>query len=648
MIDLGNNSLLVESPADLPDLTRGKELFLDVETTSHGPDGNALYSFGKAEICGVAATIDDDPRKFYIPVRHRKRNIPIEPYQRWLADHLKKVPDWINHNIKFDALFCAKDGAHFGGRIIDTLTLAKIYHSDRMGYGLKALARDWLGIPPDDEARVKSYLDGIGSKDYGDVPVDILGEYACNDVHINRLLYRMLVEERPTEQEQLWETEIALTAVLFDAEYDGLRIDPTQVKVELVKNLKRQIAAAEELAELGGREFTNSNACVYDILVNQYSLPVLKRKVEEDDTSNPSFDKKALALYRVHPTVREDVDLSRLIDLIAEYRDASYLAGHLKGWLELVDDNNRIHPSYNQTVRTGRMSCSNPNIQGIDKRERGLILPDEGCGIISCDYSQIEFRLIVHYINDLAAIRAYNEDPNTDFHQWVADMVHVKRRAAKPLNFGMGYGAGKRRVLKELSIEPDIVDEVGDIVNEMVARGEIKEQDRSDAFRQLCTQRANEAYTRYHETLPGIKRTAQEAQSACKRRGYVFNAYGRRRHLPPKVARKAFNAIIQGCAMDIMKERMVALSPRYNRKSRDLGIKIKLNVHDEVGFGAPVPTVHDPEVHRWLLDTLQSPHVKFRVPITCGLGVSEDCWAEASGEDNKRQIESGAWVGELV
>lgn len=640
MIYLAPNSYLIESVEELPNFVGVEELFLDVETTHFGrrPKDMATNPWIGDRICGLSVAVDDEPTVFYIPMRHKvSRNLPLEASKRWLKDVIGSAKKWINHNIKFDAHFALADGAEFTGSLVDTLTLAKIYDSDRQGYGLKVLGRDWLGCHTEEEKRLKAYLQGVKSKDFGDAPSDILGEYANEDVRMNRMLYRFLMKDFPIDQKELIETEIKLTSVLFDMEREGLRIDPTEVKVQLVKRLRRQIEVSERLSHLAKREFTNSAQCIQDILINQFGLPILAwaEKKDEDGratTGGPSFDKNSLALYSVHPRVIEDQRLVEILGLIKEYRDHAYHCGHFTSWLELMDENYHVHPLYNQVVRTGRMSTTEPNFQGINKYERSLIHPEDGLGFISCDYSQIEFRLIVHYIQDHNAIEAYNLDPKTDFHQWTADFIHIGRKAGKTLNFAIGYGAGKKKVTSSLKVNPDIIAEVGDIVNKMAEAGEIKDEDKNSVFSLLCEKRANEVYNAYHEAFPGLQRTAKAAQDVCKRRGFVFNAYGRRRHLPAKAARKAFNAIVQGCAMDIMKERMVALSPRFNERTRELGIKLRINVHDEIDFSAPIEVIHDQEVRGYLLDTLQTPSKQFSIPIRCGMGISEKDWGESSGE----------------
>jgi DNA polymerase I len=635
VIDLGDNRWLVETVSELPNMRHADELFLDVETRrgfDHKSYGG-LYPWKGDAICGVSVSRDDDPNIYYIPVRHtNSTNIPEVDFRLWLKGTISTAKKWINHNILIDAVFCYFEGAEFQHEIVDTLTLAKIHDSDRMGHGLKDLCRDWTDFDIQEDI-IKDLLKQMGTKSYGDLPSDILGGYACNDIKGNRKLYRYMQET--CETPEIWEHEIALTPVLFDAEIRGLRVNHLLTRMDRLQCEARTIDLETEIAEIAEREFTNSNAWYRETLLGRFNYPVLVTKFEKGkDTGKPTFDKDALKVYAAHPITLGSPKLKRLMEAIIEYRkDAQHLGLFVRPFMEFMDDNQHIHPTYNQLVRTGRMSCKRPNAQQQNKRSKRLIIPRPGYGFMSCDYSQIEFRLIIHYIKDLAAIKAYNDDPWTDFHQWVADMIHIQRGPGKTLNFCIGYGAGKHKVESELAANPDIIEEIGYKVNEMIAAGELRLDQRNEVFKTMCGKRAAEVYDEYHETLPGIKETSWGMQNKARSRGYVFNAYGRRRHLPKKFAHKAFNSVVQGTAMDIIKERMVALSRRNDPQMEEWGIDIVANVHDEILFEVPLELLWSSEVHQYVLNKLESPKVKFRVPIKCGLGISTQNWAVAAGDD---------------
>ncbi|GAG12960.1 unnamed protein product, partial [marine sediment metagenome] len=267
--------------------------------------------------------------------------------------------------------------------------------------------------------------------------------------------------------------------------------------------------------QLTGRsEFVNSNACLKDILLKQFKLPILLTIKERNqngrwhDTGRPSFDKDAMALYKVHPSVTSDEKIKQVIDLITEYRtEQQFKSLFLDTFLEL-NENGVVHPNYNQSVKTGRLSCSKPNSQQQNERSKKLIHPHKGEGLISNDYSQIEYRLIVHYCRILKAIKAYNEDPKTDYHQWISEILHIQRTPAKQLNFGMAFGQGKNGVTKKLMTNEDIMKEMGDIVNELVNQKRLDPNLRVKKFEELCRNHAVNSYNIYHEKMPEIKLTS--------------------------------------------------------------------------------------------------------------------------------------------
>ena len=85
-----------------------------------------------------------------------------------------------------------------------------------------------------------------------------------------------------------------------------------------------------------------------------------------------------------------------------------------------------------------------------------------------------------------------------------------------------------------------------------------------------------------------------------------------------------------------MKERAVAIAPRYCKYTRDLGLDIKAIVHDEFLFHGPTDVIEWPDVVRTIAKVLEKPSFEFRVPMMVGVGSSRKTWAEASGDE-------GAW-----
>jgi DNA polymerase I-like protein with 3'-5' exonuclease and polymerase domains len=690
MLTFKNGGLMAATAADLPEAARGaRELFLDVETMPGDGDphrwGNRPYAGDR--ICGFALTWDDEPRSFYVPIRHQSgANVPLEAGLAYLRDVVGSCKNWVNPNVKFDAHFAAVDGALFTGRLTDVQVEAKMIDSDRLmkgGYGLDVLARDICERDiRDKEQAITVYLEQFKRgnkkcKDYSLVPSDRMGEYGCEDVISSRLVHRALVRRRPETIARIWEVENLLTPVLWDMERVGLRVDPTTLEIKQLSIMVELAALEEELHRETGMAVVPSNpGHCYELLVNRYGLPVLAWTDDEenDDSGNPSFDSDAITSYLSHPLVATDPKLTRIIRLIQRYRDQNTLLNFfVKPYLR-KHVNGVLRPTYNQIVRTGRLSSKDPNSQQLSLEAKELIIPEEGHAFLSADYSQIEFRIICHYMNDPAAVQAYNENPDTDFHTFVAKMCEIDRDPAKNVNFCMGFGGGKDRVVSMLKGNMQLVGSLGDVAARCVDRGwldndfrvflgEVSRRDpakysdlvyasrqllganvvdnshRKTIFDLLCQRRGEEVYARYHSTFPGLKRETKAAYLACKARGFAQTVMRRMRHMPEKAAWRAFNSATQGSAADTIKERTIAIAPRYNAAVRHAGIDIRAQVHDEELFHGPTEVMSDPATAHALVAVLEDTEFRFRVPIRSSAAWSDRTWADT--KRNKVKIERG-------
>jgi DNA polymerase-1 len=638
VITFDNGVKLIQSQDELPNLVGAKDVFADFETSSGHPKLTSLNPWKNCGIAGLGVTVDKAKGAWFIPDEF----LPTD----WWQDVLDNCERWINHNVKYDAHVSANcRGVLPACAIVDTLTLAKIIDSDRImrgGYSLKALSKGWLHEDIEQyEARLQPYLHN--NKDYGSIPVDILAEYGGQDVITNRRLWHYEDSQCPDQCRDVWNTEIELTSVLFDIERNGMCVNKAELQLTELKLLNRMQRLDDELTELVGSSFRpHVNEDCYDILCNQYGLPVLGWTNEDDPTkkSNPSFDKKTLAKYAAHPYAPQDV-----VSRIQKYRKINTQVSFFVRPYQEHQVDGRLHPSYNQCVRTGRMSCKEPNSQQLDELAKRLIHPSEGYTFLSYDYAQIEFRTIVHYIKDPVAIAAYAENPDTDFHDWVAGMCAIKRKPAKSVNFCMGYGGGKNRLISMLATNMDLVGSLKKGVDKLVTEGKIEKERAMQVFEMLCRQRAEKVFNTYHATLPSLKTTSWRAEAALKRKGYVFNACGRRRHLPEKAAHRAFNTLNQSLAADIMKERTVALA----KACKGTPIRLIASVHDETLLEAPNEIANDPRTTRDIVDILEHPGVDLRVPIRVSYGRSTGNWRDASKIDvpidrSDNQADQLAWL----
>ena len=618
MLTFDNGGILVQDPSELPPLPGSiRRLYADYETASDSSSEVSTNPWHHCRPIGLAVTWDAERPAWFVP--HAEWSV------RWVQDLLARSDAWVNHNVKYDAHVAQNAGIVVPKRLrlVDTVVAAKLVDSDRQfkgGYGLDVLSRDVLreDITQYEEA-LQPYL--YRNKDYGRIPVDVLAEYACQDVLTNRRLDRWQQQAMHEDYLQLWDTEQRLTSVLWRMEQRGMRVVPQKLRIADLVTLAKMVKLEEELATIVGRSFRpNVNEDCFEVLCVQYGLPVLGWT----DTGNPSFDKEAIAAYDSHPLSPRPV-----IERIAAFRKLNTFRNLFVVPFQALHVDGVLHPSYNQRVRTGRMSCKDPNAQQQSKLSKELFVPREGNAFMSADYSQIEFRYMMHYIQDSKVIAAYCENPDADFHQLVADMAGIKRRPAKTVNFMIGFGGGKKKTVKKLSTDKDVVGDVLRQVEHIADEGA-----RKKAFDALCWDRGVKVYEDYHAMLPGIKITSRKAESLARQRGYVRDWYGGHRHLDREHCHIAFNSINQASAAALQKERTVALDEELD----GTGIYIDALVHDETLMEGPTEVVRDPRVRRDVAAIMERPARPIRVPVRVSVGVSAESWAAAGADGNTSPV----------
>jgi DNA polymerase-1 len=241
----------------------------------------------------------------------------------------------------------------------------------------------------------------------------------------------------------------------------------------------------------------------------------------------------------------------------------------------------RVHTSFNQTgTATGRVSSSNPNLQNIPirteegRRVRRAFIAPEGYKLLAVDYSQVELRILAHYSQDAALLKAFHE--GQDIHRATAAAVYrippeqvtyEQRSFAKSVNFGLMYGMGAFRLARD-----------------------------SD----LTLAEAEQFIADYFRQFPGVRQYLDGSIAQAKKQGYLETLLGRRRYFPAldenlgrKVGyqvqqaaeREAVNMPIQGTAADIIKIAMINLSRAL--KAGGFAARTILQVHDELVLEVP-------------------------------------------------------------
>ena len=566
------------APDRFPDLSEAKEIAIDLETCdpnmeSMGPG----WPRGDGYIVGYAVAVDGWAG--YYPVAHAGGgNLDRSLVERWIRKVLATPADKIMHNAAYDAGWLYAQGFTINGRIIDTMLAAPILDENRFSYSLNALGFDYVQEVKSEVGLKQAAADfGVHpKKELWKLPAMYVGEYAEGDARLTLKLWHTLKPLlRKEELESIFELELNVLPVLIEMTLKGIRFDRNKCEQLIDQFKKREKELRKEMKNLSGVDIevwaADSVAKAFDKLGLAYSKTA---------QGAPSFTKSFLDNYD-HP----------LAKMIVESREVNKTHGtFLEPYLKYSAKDGRIHPHVNQmrsddggTV-TGRLSMANPNLQQVPARHeiigplvRSLFLPEEGQLWAANDFSQQEPRILIHYATLLdlpgaeQAAEGYRTDNSTDFHQMVADMAGIKRKAAKTIGLGLLYGMGKNKMAHSLDLDLDEADELiqkfhvnvpflKGTVNAVMKR--IEHPASNGTIRTLLGRKCR--FPLWEPMEWGVHKALPREQAVMEYGQRIKRAY----------TYKGLNKLIQGSAADQTKAGMVAL--------HKAGFRVLLQVHDEV------------------------------------------------------------------
>jgi DNA polymerase I-like protein with 3'-5' exonuclease and polymerase domains len=567
-------------PASFPNLSEAKEIAIDLETCD--PNMESLgpgWPRNDGYIVGYAVAIDGWAG--YFPVAHAGGgNLDKRIVERWVRDVLATPADKIMHNAAYDLGWLRATGFEVNGTIYDTMLAAPLIDENRFAYSLNSLGFDYLKEIKSEQGLKEAASDfGVHpKKELWKLPAMHVGGYAEQDAALTLKLWHhfksLLAKD---EVESIFNLETEVLPVLVNITLKGIHFDRAKCErhmrdmrakeAEILKFLKSQAGMQVDIWA------AQSIAAAFDRLGVQYPKTA---------AGAPSFTKSFLDTHE-HPMAR----------MILEARELNKTHGtFLEPYLKHSAKDGRIHTHFNQmrneeggTV-TGRLSASNPNLQQVPARHeiigpmvRGLFLPEDGDIWAANDFSSQEPRLLVHYATLLGLpgaekmAQAYRDDPGTDFHQMVADMAGIKRKAAKTIGLGLMYGMGKAKLAGELDLPLDEASELIATFHSKVPflKGTV------DAVMKRIEHPASGGSIR---TLLGRKcrfplwEPMEWGVNKALPREQAIMEYGSR--IKRAGTYKGLNRLIQGSAADQTKAGMVAL--------HKAGFNLLLQVHDEIAL----------------------------------------------------------------
>lgn len=567
-------------PDKFPDLSDAKEIAIDLETCDpnmekYGPG----WPRNDGYIVGYAIAVDGWTG--YFPVRHQGGgNLDQGLVERFIRRVLLLPADKVMHNAAYDCGWLMAHGYEIKGRILDTMIAAPLIDENRFSYSLNALGFDYLKEIKSEQALkdAASDFNVHAKKELWKLPAMFVGDYAEQDAALTLKLWQHFQTVLRKENiESIFDLETELLPILINLTKRGIRFDRDRAKTLIVQMQEREETLQRELKKLTGSSVEIWAAASIAIAFDKLKLPYPK-----SNTGLPSFTRSFLQNHE-HPIAK----------LIIEARELNKTHGtFLQPYLDFSAADGRIHPHVNQlrsdeggTV-TGRLSMANPNLQQVPARHevigpmvRGLFLPEEGDTWAACDFSSQEPRLLVHYsaLLDLPGAEkmaeAYRENPDTDFHQMVADMAGIKRKQAKTIGLGLMYGMGKNKLANELDLP---LEEAAELIQNFhtkvpflrgtvdAVQKRIEHPASGGSIRTLLGRKCR--FPLWEPTQWGVNKALPYEQAVIE--------YGR--SIKRAFTYKGLNRLIQGSAADQTKAGMIAL--------HKAGFNLLLQVHDEIAL----------------------------------------------------------------
>ena len=599
-------------PQSFPDLSEAKEIAIDLETC----DPN-LKTFGPGwprkdgYIIGYAVAIDG--WSGYYPIAHEGGgNLDKRLVESWITEIMLLPCPKVMHNAAYDLGWLWASGFKVEGKIIDTMIAAGLVDENRYSYALNSLGFDMLKEVKSEEGLKRAALDwGVDPKaEMWRLPAMFVGAYAAQDAALTLKLWhhleRLLREE---EVESIFELETAILPILTDMTFRGIRFDREKAKQLIVDMKRKEKQLVAEIKKTAGVHVDMWAAASISKAFDKLGIDY-----PQTDKGSPSFTKSFLSDCE-HPVAK----------MIVEVREINKTHNtFLQPYLDASEATGRIHSHINQlrgegggTV-TGRLSMNQPNLQQTSARHpiigpmvRGLFLANEGQLWAANDFSAQEPRLLVHYskLLDLPGAdkmaAAYHDDPDTDFHQMVADMAGITRKQAKTIGLGLMYGMGKAKLAVSLDLQ---VDEASELIAQFHAKvpflkGTIQAvQKRIDypasggSIRTLLGRKCR--FPLWEPAAWGISKALPYEEAFAK--------YGAR--IKRSGSFKGLNKILQGSAADQTKKAMLEL--------HEAGYTMLLSVHDEIALS--VDTKEEAEAAALIMRDCVELEVPSKVDVEVG------------------------------
>ena len=436
-----------ELEAHLPSMLSCKEWGLDCETSGLNIGLHGVLTIG----------LSNNIQTFGIIVR---------PEMKELLTKLLSEISIVGQHTKFDVQMLWKLMGFKVKVSFDDMLAHSII--DPLGpHNLDAMSLKYLGTSfTKDVDYEQLYANGITEE-----VLEILVTRGAYDAYLHyalHLIFKPKIEELQSHR-FYYDVLLPISDLLTEMEFNGIQVDLEKL-YEVEVSLDYQLKAVEvdffkdptiqaflkkfKLETLNFRSPKQMSQLLYDFL-----------RIPKDEHGKQTTDREYLTY------VNEELQ-NPVIDKLLQFRNLAKLRDtYAKGIRRAVEASptGRIHVDYHQCgTITGRISCSNPNLQTIPKIVgsandiRQVFVSAPGYTIVEMDFKQLEFRVWAHLSRDVNMIKMIAA--GGDIHVQVAasvfnklekDVTEEERYMAKYLDFGLIYGRGIKSVSQQFKITLD-------------------------------------------------------------------------------------------------------------------------------------------------------------------------------------------------
>lgn len=576
---------------------------------------------------------------------------------RWVKDHLPKVRLWVNHNLKFDYHMLRETGIVVPqDRIACTMVRECILDEDQFTYSLDDVAYRRLQKRKESEIwpELAAMFGGKADREsqilnLHRAPKPLVEKYANIDSALALELYEHQQKDIEAEDLQIIDAlESELLGAVIQMEHLGVRVDLGRAE-QSVDDLDKMVKQSQkQLDRLARKPINVNSAPQVKALLGVHKADDGTWRTRDGVLLEPteSGNSGSLRTEKLYQSTLPEAALVADIRAMIKARDV-----FLKKYILQMSHNGYVHANINQTrseegdgTYTGRFSITDPALQQIHKRNkkmaavvRSCFIPDGDCEWGCYDWSQKDFRVFAHYVNDSTINGIYADNPAADFHRVTSNITGLPRDRdqktgganAKQMNLGLIFGMSAGRMAKEMNLPYTMRGKChcGQVTSQTVCPNC---SSRVELFYEAGPE-AKSLFSKYHDKIPGANRLKQTVSTVAKSRGYIKTQLGRRLRFPnPKLAYKAAGILFQAQAAESMKVKIVMI----NRMLRDEpDASLRLVVHDEYDFY--MRQGRNKELDRAIKDELErfdgagDYPLKYRVPILSDFGVGPN-WYEAS------------------